>query len=88
MHGERDIMHHFVFPELKRRARYLNVDLIPIDLRWGINTSEDSNHVTTVINGNDKDMSSQRKQLEACLEEIDHSNIFVGMLGMRYGSKQ
>ena len=87
MHGERDIMHRFVFPELKRRARYLNVDLIPIDLRWGINTSEDSNYVTTLINGNNKDMYSQRKQLEACLEEIDRSNIFVGMLGMRYGSK-
>ena len=87
MHGERDIMHRFVFPELKRRARYLNVDLIPIDLRWGINTSEDSNYVTTLIYGNNKDTSSQRKQLEACLEEIDRSNIFVGMLGMRYGSK-
>ena len=87
MHGERDIMHRFVFPELKRRARYLNVDLIPIDLRWGINTSEDSNYVATLTNGNNKDMSSQRKQLEACLEEIDQSNIFVGMLGMRYGSK-
>ena len=52
MHGERDIMHRFVFPELKRRARYVNVDLVPIDLRWGIDTSEGSNHLNFTTNGN------------------------------------
>ena len=38
MHGERDLIHRYIFPELKRRCRGLAVDAIPVDLRWGIKT--------------------------------------------------
>ena len=91
MHGERNILHRFVFPELKRRARYLNVDLFPIDLRWGIDSSNrtGSNFFGSVINTNTMVQESvfHRQQVEACLDEIDRSNIFVGILGERYGWK-
>lgn len=37
MHGERNMLTRFVFPELRRRvARYLDWELSFIDLRWGL----------------------------------------------------
>lgn len=91
MHQERDIMHRFVFPELKRRGRCLNVDLVPIDLRWGIDfaNGKESNFPVSGIEQNDlfRQSMRQRQQVEACLDEIDRSNIFIGILSKRYGSK-
>ncbi|ELU05341.1 hypothetical protein CAPTEDRAFT_193037 [Capitella teleta] len=69
MHGERDLLTRFVFPELRSRAekRFLNV--YEVDLRWGI-TEEDA---------------TNSKALELCLQELASCQFFVGMLGERYG---
>ena len=70
MNFERDYLMRQVFPELKEVARKRGVDLIALDLRWGI-TSEDTK------NG---------KVLEICLREIDNSHpYFIGIVGDRYG---
>ena len=34
--GERDILVRRIFPELRRRCRERQVELVDVDLRWGI----------------------------------------------------
>lgn len=70
MHAERDLLVREVFPELRRRCRPLNIDVVDVDLRWGVSEAEaEGNHA-----------------LEVCLEEIRNSHpFFVGLLGQRYG---
>lgn len=41
MHGERDYLTRYVFPELQERCQKLQVHVHPVDLRWGV-TSEDT----------------------------------------------
>jgi telomerase protein component 1 len=36
MHGERDLLGRYVFPELRERARKLRINLVEVDLRWGV----------------------------------------------------
>ena len=36
MHGERDILTRFVFPEIRQWARKRLVNVVDIDLRWGV----------------------------------------------------
>merc|ERR1711971_1280797 len=36
MHGERNLMNYYLFPELIRRAKTLGIEVIPLDLRWGV----------------------------------------------------
>eukprot|EP01129_Flabellula_baltica_P005804 TRINITY_DN2127_c0_g1_i1.p1 TRINITY_DN2127_c0_g1~~TRINITY_DN2127_c0_g1_i1.p1 ORF type:complete len:2266 (+),score=515.97 TRINITY_DN2127_c0_g1_i1:47-6844(+) len=70
MHGERDYLTRIVIPELKFRAKQRGVDLVEVDLRWGL-TEEDSQHGST---------------LELCLDEVDRCRpFFIGILGDRYG---
>ncbi|MCI0413723.1 DUF4062 domain-containing protein [bacterium] len=70
MHAERDHLVRFVFPELKERCRKIRVQLIDVDLRWGV-TEEDAN---------------AGKALDICLDEIDTCRpYFLGLLGFRYG---
>ncbi len=70
MHAERDHLVRFVFPELKERCRKIRVQLIDVDLRWGV-TEEDAN---------------AGKALDICLDEIDMCRpYFLGLLGFRYG---
>ncbi|XP_011406078.1 PREDICTED: telomerase protein component 1-like [Amphimedon queenslandica] len=69
MHGERDLLTRYVFPELRRRAHDLRVYLYEVDLRWGV-TEEDTKH---------------HKAIEICMTEISKSNYFIGILGQRYG---
>ena len=69
MHGERDLLTRYVFPELRRRAHDLRVHLYEVDLRWGV-TEEDTKH---------------HKAIEICMTEINKSNYFIGILGQRYG---
>ena len=38
MHGERDMLVRYVFPELRRRALPLNIEISECDLRWGVTT--------------------------------------------------
>jgi len=59
-----------VFPELRRRCRERQVELVDVDLRWGITEEE----------------AQQGKVLPICLAEIDRARpFFMGLLGERYG---
>jgi formylglycine-generating enzyme required for sulfatase activity/tetratricopeptide (TPR) repeat protein len=59
-----------VFPELRRRCRERQVELVDVDLRWGITEAE----------------AEQGKVLPICLAEIDRARpFFMGLLGERYG---
>jgi WD40 repeat protein len=70
MHAERDHLLRFVFPELRERLHYYGVALDEIDLRWGI-TEEQVN---------------EGKLLDLCLQHIEESDYFVGIVGQRYGT--
>ena len=68
--GERDLLVRKVFPELRRRCRERQVELVDVDLRWGITEAE----------------AEQGKVLPICLTEIDRARpFFMGLLGERYG---
>ena len=68
--GERDLLVKKIFPELRRRCRERQVELVDVDLRWGITEEE----------------AQQGKVLPICLAEIDRSRpFFMGFLGERYG---
>lgn len=69
MHGERDLLTRFIFPELRARAHSKQIQLYEVDLRWGV-TEEDARH---------------HKALEICLNEISRCHYFIGLLGERYG---
>jgi len=70
MHAERDHLLRVVFPELKARCRKLRINLIEIDLRWGVSEHD----------------AETGKALDICLDEIDACRpFFVGLLGERYG---
>jgi len=67
---ERDLLVKQVFPELRRKARARGVEVVDVDLRWGITEEE----------------SRQGRVIPICLGEIDRCRpYFVGMLGERYG---
>ncbi len=67
---ERDLLMKRVFPELRRRARSRFVEVIGVDLRWGITEEE----------------SQKGDTLPICLREIERSRpYFIGLLGERYG---
>lgn len=67
---ERDLLVRKVFPELRRKCRERQVELVDVDLRWGITEEE----------------AQQGKVLPICLAEIDRSRpYFIGFLGERYG---
>jgi nephrocystin-3 len=68
--AERDLLMKRVFPELRRRARDRFVEILGIDLRWGIT----------------EEQSEQGETLPVCLREIERSRpYFLGFLGQRYG---
>ncbi|KAH0626292.1 hypothetical protein JD844_001202 [Phrynosoma platyrhinos] len=69
MHGERDLLIRSVFPELRARAAQFCLAVEDIDLRWGITEHE----------------SQRNRQLELCLSEVSQSQLFIGLLGERYG---
>nr|XP_060636116.1 telomerase protein component 1 [Anolis sagrei ordinatus] len=69
MHGERDLLIRSVFPELRARAAQFCLAVEDIDLRWGITEYE----------------SQRNRQLELCLSEVSQSQLFIGLLGERYG---
>ena len=75
MMAERDVLRDYVFPELEERLAERRVRLEPIDLRWGVETTD----------------AKEREQkeltvLKVCLNEIDRCNpFFIGIIGDRYG---
>ncbi|XP_048211653.1 telomerase protein component 1 [Perognathus longimembris pacificus] len=69
MHGERDLLLRSVLPALQAQAAPQHISLHAIDLRWGITEEE----------------TRRNRQLEVCLGEVENSQLFVGILGSRYG---
>uniref|UniRef100_A0A8C6DQZ2 Telomerase associated protein 1 n=1 Tax=Moschus moschiferus TaxID=68415 RepID=A0A8C6DQZ2_MOSMO len=68
-HGERDLLLRSLLPALQARAAPYRISLHAIDLRWGITEEE----------------TRRNRQLEVCLGEVENSQLFVGILGSRYG---
>jgi nephrocystin-3 len=67
---ERDLMVRRVFPALRARLKDRFVELVDVDLRWGITAEQ----------------AERGEVLPICLAEIDRSRpFFVGLLGERYG---
>lgn len=70
MHAERDALTRTVFPELRHRFRPLGIDVVEIDLRWGVTV----------------EAAADARVLPTCLGEIDRCRpYFIGILGERYG---
>ncbi|KAM5194150.1 telomerase protein component 1 [Mantella aurantiaca] len=69
MHSERDILIGQVMPQLRLRAAAHFLSVEEVDLRWGITEEE----------------TKKDRQLSLCLSEIVRSQIFIGILGERYG---
>lgn len=70
MHGERDYLTKFVFPELQDRCDKIRVHVNIVDLRWGV-TEEEANNGAA---------------LELCLNKVDECRpFFIGLIGTRYG---
>lgn len=67
---ERDLLVKRVFPALRAKLKDRFVELVDVDLRWGITVVE----------------AERGEVLPICLAEIDRSRpYFIGMLGERYG---
>uniref|UniRef100_A0A2K5S4C8 Telomerase protein component 1 n=1 Tax=Cebus imitator TaxID=2715852 RepID=A0A2K5S4C8_CEBIM len=69
MHGERDLLLRSVLPALQARVAPHRISLQGIDLRWGVTEEE----------------TRRNRQLEVCLGEVENAQLFVGILGSRYG---
>jgi WD40 repeat protein len=70
MHAERDHLVRVVFPELKERCQKRRIQLIDVDLRWGVTEKQ----------------AEGGGALDICLDEIDTCRpFFLGLLGQRYG---
>eukprot|EP01137_Pigoraptor_chileana_P015334 Opistho-2@71113 len=72
MAEERDYLAKHVFPELKALADERMVHLTYCDLRWGIN----------------EEQSSRFETISICLRELVATDVFICMLGDRYGWHQ
>jgi tetratricopeptide (TPR) repeat protein len=67
---ERDLLVRKVFPALRAKLKDRFVDLVDVDLRWGITVEQ----------------AERGEVLPICLAEIDRSRpFFIGLLGERYG---
>jgi hypothetical protein len=70
MVGERDELMAQTWPELRRFCRERQVELVEVDLRWGIA----------------EEQSTRKETLKLCLDEIRACRpFFIGLLGERYG---
>ena len=71
MQAERDYLVKRVFPALRQKLEPNRINLVAIDLRWGITREQADND----------------QVLGLCLQQIDECRpFFVGLLGGRYGS--
>ena len=67
---ERDLLVRKVFPNLRAKLKDRFIELVDVDLRWGITVEQ----------------AERGEVLPICLAEIDRARpYFVGMLGDRYG---
>jgi hypothetical protein len=70
MMRERDELMTHAWPELRRFCRERQVELVEVDLRWGITEAQ----------------ANEGQVLPLCLAEIERSRpYFIGLLGERYG---
>ncbi len=69
MVAERDILNAFVFPYIKSLCASLHTAFLPVDLRWGITLEQSRNGETVRV----------------CLQEAQRCDIFLGVIGERYG---
>src|SRR4030067_1358206 len=70
MMAERDELMAQTWPELRRFCRERQVELVEVDLRWGIA----------------EEQSTRKETLKLCLDEIRACRpYFIGLLGERYG---
>ncbi|MEI8189289.1 MAG: DUF4062 domain-containing protein, partial [candidate division NC10 bacterium] len=70
MMEERDALMTHTWPELRRFCRERQVELVEVDLRWGI----------------PEEQSTRKETLKLCLDEIRACRpFFIGLLGERYG---
>lgn len=70
MQAERDALNRDVLPQVQFHARRLGIEVILVDLRWGIT----------------KEQAEQGQTAALCLEEIDECRpFFLGLIGDRYG---
>jgi hypothetical protein len=70
MMGERDELMTHAWPELRQFCRERQVELVEVDLRWGIA----------------EEQSTRKETLKLCLDEIRACRpFFIGLLGERYG---
>jgi hypothetical protein len=68
MMGERDELMTHAWPELRRFCRERQVELVEVDLRWGIA----------------EEQSTRKETLKLCLDEIRACRpFFIGLLGER-----
>lgn len=71
MQEEREELIKQVFPGLRRYGRQRGVDLVEVDLRWGITEAQ----------------ANRGEVLALCIQEIDKCRpYFIGILGERYGT--
>ncbi len=74
-HAERDHLHAVVFPALQERLAARLCTLVPVDLRWGVETG-----------GASEADAKELLVLRVCLGEIDRCKPFVlALIGDRYG---
>lgn len=70
MQRERNLLVKEVFPALRRRFRERGVEILEVDLRWGIT----------------KEQSERGETLSTLMAEVDRCRpYFIGLLGDRYG---
>ena len=69
MQAERDHLVKVVFPTLRERLEKHHIYLIDIDLRWGVTREQAEND----------------QVIDLCLAQAGESEVFVGILGQRYG---
>lgn len=75
MQAERDILHDRVFPSLRKRLAKYNLNIVPVDLRNGVETT-----------GTESDTGKELQVLDVCLSEIKRCKPFLlVILGERYG---
>ena len=66
---EREAIARQVIPELQVRARSIDLEVVCVDLRWGIPPAE----------------ARRGGTVRSCLAEVSRCNFFVGLIGTRYG---
>jgi telomerase protein component 1 len=70
VHAERDHLINVVFPRLRERLEPYRVELVDVDLRWGVT----------------REQAESDQALGLCLQQVDECRpFFLGFLGHRYG---